>query len=262
MLEHKTFAIKRAEFKADGDGPGELTGWGATFGNVDEGGDVIIKGAFTDALPAFLERGFVPVGHDWLGLPVATIADAKEEDDGLWFSAEFHTTQAAQDARTVVRERVERGKFVGLSIGFLPDYEDGVEFRDDGVRVISKVKDLAEISIVTVPMNRMAGVADVKADLGAGLSYEQHGERVLAAVAQFTTRTADRAGYRIKEGRVLSAANRTRLGDIRDGMRSAAKELDAILADTDPDREKASPVDVYRWKLRTHAIGAVLAEVG
>lgn len=240
-MEHKTFAITNYAFKADGDGPGELTGYGSTFGNVDQGGDVILRGAFEAALPDFLYRGFVPIGHDWMGLPVASIADAKEDDNGLFFRAEFHSTPAAQEARTVVRERLERGKFVGLSIGFLPDYDEGVSVREDGVRVISKIKELAEVSIVTVPMNRLAGVDVAKSDDGrpvSSLPLLDHAEWVLARTGELIERSHDKSAYRLKEGRTLSAANRTRLAGISEQMREAAQSLDGILAETDPDREK------------------------
>jgi HK97 family phage prohead protease len=256
MFERKTFAIKQASFKADGDdGHGTLEGYGAVFNNVDHGGDVILPGAFKDAIPAFLERGFVPVGHDWMGLPVATIADAKEDDSGLWFSAEFHTTQSAQDARTVVKERIDRGKFVGLSIGFLPDYDDGVEFRDDGVRVLKRIKELAEVSIVTVPMNREAGVASVKS-----LTFTDEADTALAAVKSLIERAESLADLRVKEGRTLSAANRTRLSGISEQMREAATALDTILTETDPnkDQSKGGDAEFYRMLARARGIDLLL----
>lgn len=249
MFERKTFAIKQYAFKADDGDLGTFEGYGATFGNVDEGGDVILKGAFADAIPDFLARGFVPVGHDWLGLPIATIDDAKEDDDGLYFKASFHSTGAAQDARTVMRERMERGKFVGLSIGYLPDYDDGVEYRDDGVRVLKKIKELAEISFVTVPMNREAGVAAVKS-----MTFHDEADTALAAVKGLIARAESLADLRVKEGRTLSASNRTRLADIGSQMRTAAAALDAILAKTDPDKPKLTPVELYRMKQRLQDI--------
>lgn len=259
-MEHKVFRIP--EMKMDGgDGPGTFEGFGSTFGNVDEGGDVILKGAFVDALPDFLERGFVPVSHDWMGLPIATIADAKETDDGLWFSAEFHSTSHAQEARTVMRERMERGKFVGLSIGYLPDYDDGVEYRDDGVRVLKKIKELAEISFVTVPMNRQAGVSAVKGNL----SFADEYDTALAAVEGFVSRARSLADLRVKEGRVLSAANRDRLATIRDSMRDASKQLDTILSDTDKDQEKADTtlsLEAYRRRELLRDTDLLLAHKG
>lgn len=259
MLERKVFAIKDYAFKAEDDGPGTFEGLGAAFHNVDHGGDVILPGAFKDAISEFLYRGFVPVGHDWMALPVGTIEEAKETDDGLYFKALYHTTQAAQDARTVVKERMERGKFVGLSIGFLPDYEEGVEFRDDGVRVIKRVKELAEISIVTVPMNREAGVASAKS-----MTFNDEADTALAAVKGLIERTRSLADLRVKEGRTLSAANRTRLSGISDQMREAAKALDVILAETDPEREKSklTQVEMYRLRARLHEATLLLADAG
>lgn len=241
MLEHKTFPITQAQFKADTDvGPGTFEGIGAAFGNIDKGGDVIVKGAFADVLPTFLERGFVSVGHDFIGLPEATITDAKETDEGLWFSAQFHSHQAAQDARTVLTERIARGKFVGLSIGWLPDYSpEGMEIRDDGVRVIKRVAELPEMAITLVPMNVLAEVRDAKSGLGTDLPYAEHGDWVRDAITQFVTHTKFRHDLRMKEGRVLSAANRSRLSDIAAALRTGAADLDGILSETDPERDKA-----------------------
>lgn len=249
-MEHKTFAISNWSFKADDDGPGSFEGLGAAFGNVDQGGDVILPGAFADALPEFIERGFVPIGHNWMGLPVATIGKAKETDDGLWFSADFHSTQSAQDARTVVRERFERGKFVGLSIGFLPDFDDGIEFREDGVRVIKRVKQLAEVSIVTVPMNTLAGITDAKAGPGA-VPFTERAERVLSDVQDFALHAERHAAMRgeFKVGRVLSAANRSRLSEIAEALRTGASGLDTILSETDPEKDQKA-VDMERVRLR------------
>lgn len=256
MMEQKIVALTDVEFKASDTGPGSFTGYGAVFGNVDDGGDVIIQGAFKEALPSFLERGFVPVGHNWFDLPIASISNAKEDENGLWIEAEFHSTQSAQDARTVVKERIDRGKFVGLSIGYLIDYEnDGAEYDDDGVRTIKKIKDLAEISIVTVPMNREAGVAAVKAGPGS-VSFSERAARALAAVDALTEHAKEHVEMRTKEGRVLSSANRTRLVAIRDGLTEAAGGLDSILAETDPekDSEKSNAEAARRWRKRADLV--------
>lgn len=253
MYDRKIVSLRDVEFKADDDGPGSFSGYGAVFGNVDDGGDVIVEGAFKDALPEFLTRGFVPVSHNWFDLPIATIAGAKEDQNGLWFEAEFHSVQAAQDARTVIKERTERGKFVGLSIGYLVDYEnDGVEFTDDGVRVIKKIKELAEISVVTVPMNREAGIEAVKAGLGS-VSFSERAARALADVNALTAHAREHAEMRTKEGRVLSGANRDRLSSIQSGLTEAAGSLGAILDDTDPAKDSE--------KLNLLAIGQSMRRV-
>lgn len=263
MLERKTVPIVRHAFKADEDGGfGTLSGYGSTW-SLDEGGDVILQGAFKDAIPEFIERGFVPVGHDWMGLPVASIKSAREDDDGLFFEAEFHSTTAAQDARTVVQERLARGKFVGLSIGFMPDYDDdGVEWREDGIRVIKRIKELAEISIVTVPMNREAGVSLVKG-LGAGLSFEDHGGQVAALLAEYHQRVQQRIAYRKVDDRGLSPTHTTRLRDIHEQLNEVGSNLGVLLAPPAADESKgASGVDVYAARLRLRDVDLLLAENG
>lgn len=260
--ERKVVALEDVEFKMDDDGPGTFTGYGSIFGNVDEGGDVIVKGAFENALPSFLERGFIPIGHDWYGLPIASVKEAKEDDKGLLFTAEFHSTQSAQDARTVVKERIDRGKFVGLSIGFLIDFEnEGAEVREDGTRIIKKIKDLAEISIVTVPMNREAGVVGVKAGPGS-VPFSERAARALAEVEALIAHAREHAEMRVKEGRVLSSANRTRLAAIRDGLTDAAGGLDGILAETDPEKDqgKSSDLEAFRRREMLRDIDIFLAE--
>lgn len=237
-IVRRTFAFKGVQFKADDDGPGGFSGYGSTW-DLDQGGDVIIKGAFKDAIPDFLERGFVPVSHDWFSMPIATVKSAKEDDEGLWLEAEFHSTAAAQDVRTVMAERMERGKFVGLSIGYLLDYDQesgDVEFTEDGIRKIKRIKELAEVSVVTVPMNREAGVAAVKAGPGA-VPFTERLAGVLADVSDFPDHVQNHIEMRrdFKAGRVLSAANRERLGAISSAMRDAAGALDVILEETDPD---------------------------
>jgi HK97 family phage prohead protease len=143
------------------DGPGTFSGYGSTFGNNDRSGDTLVKGAFRKTLDQFKADGFIAVGHDWAGLPVATITDAYEDDYGLFIQGEFHTTPEAQSARTVVKERLDRGKSVGLSIGF--DVKPGGSKANTatGGRAFTDVE-LFEVSIVTVPCNPKAQATEAK----------------------------------------------------------------------------------------------------
>jgi HK97 family phage prohead protease len=169
-----------AEFKLLEDGSGSFSGYGSTFSNRDRVGDVIAKGAFTKSLTAFVENGCVPVGHQWDELPVATISEAYEDAKGLFIRADFHSTPEAQAARTVVRERLERGKSVGLSIGF--EIKDSERTKDG--RLLTEIE-LLEVSLVTIPCNPLAQATDAKSVCGAsGLPLASRDREWDAAAAE------------------------------------------------------------------------------
>lgn len=151
----KTCALSNLKLLEDGNGG--LSGYGSTW-DRDRIGDVIARGAFKKSLDRFKADGFIAVGHAWDQLPVATVSDAYEDEKGLYIEGEFHSTEAAQAARTTVRERLERGKSVGLSIGF--DIKD-FERTKDG-RILKEIE-LWETSLVTVPCNPAAEVTQAKA---------------------------------------------------------------------------------------------------
>lgn len=127
--------FKTFEIKADSATMEEntLSGNASVMGILDSYSDCIFPGAYKKAIPGFLENGFIPVGHNWSELPIAMPTKAREDGQNLYCEAVFHSHQAAQDARTVCRERLANGLSVGLSVGFMPDYEMGVAWFDDGV---------------------------------------------------------------------------------------------------------------------------------
>lgn len=154
-----------AEFKMKDDGFGGFTGYASTFGNVDRGGDVVMKGAFEDSLEAFKRDGFIAIGHNWATSGIATIKEAYEDERGLYVDADFHSTPDAQAERTKIKERLDRGKSVGLSIGF--KIEAKGQRRNDKIkaRELTKIA-LFEVSVVTVPMNAEAQAATAKSGTG------------------------------------------------------------------------------------------------
>ena len=153
---------------------GGFTGYGSVFGELDSEGDVVAKGAYAQTLPQFVERGFVAWAHSWDN-PVATIKAAHEDGRGLFLEAEFHSDPQSQVARTRTVERLARGKFMGLSIGYLP-----LEFdRTEKGRLLTRIE-LFETSLVTVPALASAGVLAAKS-AGAAEVDEKAGRRLSAA---------------------------------------------------------------------------------
>jgi hypothetical protein len=56
----------------------------------------------------------------------------------------------------------------------------------------------------------------------------------------------NRAELRMKEGRVLSTDNRTRLATLKDSLNAVLADIAELLDATDPDREKAVTAAVLR----------------
>ncbi len=145
------------DLKADGDG-GKFTGYGAVFGNVDHGGDLIRQGAFADTIQAWKSKGKWPKllwQHD-THKPIGVWTDMREDDHGLLVEGKFTKgVQQADEAYALLKD----GALDGLSIGYRTveaEYDN-----DLGIRSLEKL-DLHEVSIVTVPMNEAAGVSAVK----------------------------------------------------------------------------------------------------
>ena len=56
-------------------------------------------------------------------------------------------------------------------------------------------------------------------------------------MAPFVHRSKALAELRIKEGRTLSRANRSRLGSLAESMQSALGDIQKLLEETDPEKE-------------------------
>ena len=129
-----------------------ITGYGSTWNNADQVGDIIAPGAFTKHL---VQGKKIPMlwmhqEHEPIGYWSEIIEDAK----GLRIKGKFLPSQKAQDAKSAVRE----GAIDGLSARFtIKDYE----FQGNN-RVIKEAR-LREVSIVTFPCNESAVIDVLKA---------------------------------------------------------------------------------------------------
>lgn len=141
------------EYKADG---AQITGHGSVFGNIDQGGDIVLEGAFKRSLAQHRRAGTSPAmlwQHDSSQVP-GVWTQAGEDDTGLALKGEFADTQLGQEVRTLTKMRAVNGLSIGV---VLKDFD----FDNDGNRLI-KEADLWEISIVTFPMNPKAVIEAVK----------------------------------------------------------------------------------------------------
>lgn len=255
-MTRETKLISLADFKAKTDGPGGFEGYISRWGELDDGGDIVAKGAHEDTLDQFLQNGFLTNNHDWtfasiLGYPVK----AAEDDEGTLVGFEFHSTPDAQAARIKTAERMKAGKSARLSMGYQPtaaitiapaDYATEIPKyskpafiaaniekagRFPQVRILLK-DDLFEGALVGMPMLASAAVTSVKsalASLDDELPYSENLRIVVDAVRMLSDRTKARIDMRVKEGRVFSSANMTEMEDMASTLENMAKRMRSMM---------------------------------
>ncbi len=262
------------DLKASAIEDNSITVVASTMGTADDRcGDVIFPGAYKKCLPGFLVNGFVALGHDWGGLPVAIPTACKEMGNQLVSTATFHSTQEAQDARTICKERMDAGKSVSVSVGFMPDYSDpdGVVwfekgsdllawakgkgfdtslFDDKGIaklgwcRAITKIAELFEWSIVGVGCNTGAKAVAVKSAALEGKTFDQQFEEALGCLHSLADRWADIADNR----KALGEGHRVKLLSLLEALTPIAEKSDpalgAVVTDAPPDDLESRILDL------------------
>jgi uncharacterized protein len=148
---------------------GEFEGYASTFGNIDQGRDIVVKGAFANSLKV-RPAGKVKLlrQHDW-NSPIGVLVEAKEDSRGLFVKGKLVLESAlARETHALMKA----GALDSMSIGFrvIRDEFDRVK----QVRKLLEI-DLRECSIVTFAMNESAAISAVKAD-------DEHARRVVAAL--------------------------------------------------------------------------------
>jgi uncharacterized protein len=148
-------------------GAGAFEGYASVFGNIDNAGDRIAKGAFAKSLAAYRQEGRMPPllwQHD-TAQPIGAWREMREDAKGLFVAGALFAEDIprAREAYRLMKE----GVVTGLSIGYRAkeSHRDG----KSGVRVLTEV-DLLEISLVTFPANTAARVAQVKSALASDVA--------------------------------------------------------------------------------------------
>lgn len=158
---------------------GEFEGYASTFGNVDQGGDVVEPGAFIESVVRAKSDGrSIPMlwQHDQRE-PIGIWKDISEDSKGLFVRGQLlvEADPLAKRAHGLLKAKA----LGGLSIGYgVPAGGAEMDERRRGVRRLKKL-DLREISLVTMPMNTAAKVTTVKSILDAGAlptvrEFEEH----------------------------------------------------------------------------------------
>jgi HK97 family phage prohead protease len=203
-----------AQFKTltEEDAPGTYEAIVSVFGNVDSVGDRVVKGAFKNTLSKWEERGVpIPVvwSHQW-GDPFSIIGltlDVAEKDPGLWVKGRLDI-DANDRARQVHRLMLD-GRIHQFSFAY-----EVIE----GEYVKSEEDNDAE----------GGGLFTVK---GRGSDSE-----LVALHARLLA---------VKEGRVLSAANESRIRDIRD----TAEDILGSLGEPKTAKDPEDPPKAEDWRI-------------
>ena len=236
-MQRKTLALEGKDaLEALSSGTGQLVGYASVFNGVDAYGDTILPGAYAETIPQFVKRGALHYEHD-TRVRLGTIASAVEDEHGLKIVAEFHSDAESQRLRSQILERMERGKFVGLSIGYeAQDYEYRAAREGekpppwgDKIRVLKRIK-LYEVSEVSVPADEAAEVVAAKSR-----PFDCHSEDVRVAVAEWLERVKSGSDIRAAKGREpISAERRSLLEAMSGSLKGTADQIDALLVPPAP----------------------------
>lgn len=184
-MEHfnAPFEVKFVDDKPQG----YFEGYGAVFGNIDDGGDLIEPGAFAKSL---LERERAGRGLPPLYKMHGAMTGNMSEPIGVWEAMSEDSKGLAVKGRLIGLDteqgkwnyaQLRDGAFKGLSIGYrvMPGGSKSGSGRPGEPRRYLKAVHLREVSLVDDPMNNMARLDYVKA---AGLlDLDRFNPRLLEA---------------------------------------------------------------------------------
>ncbi len=165
-MEYKFCAF---ELKETADS-GHVTGYGSVFGNVDQGGDIVAKGAFADSLKSRQPK--MLWGHDHYAPAIGVWNEASEDDHGLLLEGQINLrSQMGKDVHSALAMKA----IDGMSIGYLVNES---ETDKAGITTLNELE-LWEVSFVNFPMNVAARVDAVKAKILNGTMTKREVERIL-----------------------------------------------------------------------------------
>lgn len=164
------FASFEVKFSNDAQ-PGMFSGYASVFGNIDDGGDMIMQGAFAKTLKESARSGRLPrmfVNH--AGMPFGTTTANDLIPVGVWTKMAEDSKGLAVEGRLINLD-TERGKQIhgamkegaidGLSVGYkATNFTRGTKATDP-LRTINEAK-LFEVSLVALPINQEALISSVK----------------------------------------------------------------------------------------------------
>lgn len=143
---------------------GHIAGLISAFGQIDNYGDTVERGAYAKSIASFEAHGRkLPMlyQHD-PARPIGVWTSLKEAPDGLYGEAKLTmATRDAQEAYALAKD----GALTGISIGYRVPVGGS---RREGVRRFLSQIDLKEASLVTFPADNHGRISSVKSITDAG----------------------------------------------------------------------------------------------
>jgi HK97 family phage prohead protease len=225
-----------AQVKATGGDAGEFEAIVAVFGNVDSGGDVIVKGAFADTLTEWGASGDpIPVvwSHDSNDpfSHIGSVVEASETDTGLLVKGQLDldNPKAAQVFKLLKGRRVTQFSFAYSVLDGGPVQKDGESFYE-----LRRLK-LYEVGPTLVGMNQATELLSAKSD-----DLDAKAGRVLSAKNVELVTDAISAADSLKSAlkALLDGATTNDDGKASTGQHVASEEPDGAKA-KEPETVKA-----------------------
>ena len=224
--------------KDDGADESAVSAVFSTFEVVDSDKDVVLATAFTHGQE-------VPMtwSHDWTA-PIGKGRILVEPAQAVFDGAFFLKTSWGRDAYESVKAM---GSLQEWSWGFKLLEATQEIWNGEPVRVIRKA-DVYEVSPVLVG----SSIGTFTRDIKAGQTYAEQVERALAVLSAISERSRSLADLRLKEGRVLSDANRKRLASLKEALEAVGSDIADLLESTAPP-EKGANLALFAAYQRTLA---------
>jgi HK97 family phage prohead protease len=210
--------VKAADV-ADNKPPGYFRGYGATFGNKDLGGDVILPGAFDATVAEHLAAGTVPAmcyEHNPTE-PIGDYLTMAVDKKGLLLEGQLWVGSnigRADQAYKMLQSKTCKGLSIGYSHITAPTYDDKKKTRNlTSLRV-------HEISPVGSPMNPKAQVVTIKSMLA---------ENKILTVRDAEDFLRDAGGFSASEAKTFIAALKSGFVAERDASHERAQVIESAL---------------------------------
>lgn len=219
---------------------GEVRAQFATMNVIDHDFDVTLPGAFVNSEKVRIAS----YGHKMHELPVGDGEIFADDTRAIMRGRFYLDSVAGKETHTVVKHQ----SAAGLQEW---SYEYDILDSEPGTQNGTPVQFLKALKVHGVtPVYLGAGIDTQTLDIKA---FADHGEEIAKIVSSFVERAKNRAAVRAKEGRTLSTVNRNRLSALVESLASVGAEIQILLDETDPEKQREEFAKLRMEFLRTNA---------